>query len=141
MNALDEVGSAGLGWVAYDAWHGLANGKFVRIEADTGNLTLPASPQLNEMRLGHSLWVIAPVLPSGWVFLGEQNKLVAASRRRVKSWSVNASSHDLELSLVAAPNEKLELSVLPPGPSEQITKIYSFQQLYSLFLDFSIVSN
>ena len=65
------------------------------------------------MALGHSLWVVAPVLPGGWVFLGEEDKLVAASSRRLARWEATASS--LQLTLLAAPGESLAVAVLPPG--------------------------
>jgi hypothetical protein len=114
MATLDES-SAGNGWVAYESWHGVANGQYIKIPATVGTLTLPATPQVDTMTLGHSLWVIAPVLPGGWVFVGEEHKLVAASRRRLKSWVVLAPSNDLQLTIIAAPTEVLNLVVLPPG--------------------------
>ena len=70
---------SGLGWVAYEGWHGVANNEFTAVEHAAQPVLLPRCPQVNEMTLGHTLRVLAPVLPGGWVYLGEQDKLVAVS--------------------------------------------------------------
>jgi hypothetical protein len=80
----EEDGTA-LGWVAYEGWHGVQHNDFVTIGAGAGStsgITLPKCPQTSTLALGHALWVVAPVLPGGWVFLGEMDKLVVASQRR-----------------------------------------------------------
>ena len=112
MESLDPAG-LGLGWVAYEGWHGVSRQEFTELGPTNSSLVLPECPQITEMALGHSLWVVAPVLPGGWVFLGEEDKLVAASSRRLARWEATASS--LQLTLLAAPGESLAVAVLPPG--------------------------
>jgi hypothetical protein len=114
MATLDDSWSGG--WVAFEGWHGIAHGDFLPIDT-TGDIKIPASPQISVMTLGHSLWKVAPVLSSGWVFLGEEDKLMGVSRRRKLTWTVGATT--LTLSLVAAPGETVKLAVL--GPAERHT--------------------
>jgi hypothetical protein len=114
----EEDGTA-LGWVAYEGWHGVQHNDFVTIGAGAGStsgITLPKCPQISPLALGHALWVVAPVLPGGWVFLGEMDKLVVASQRRLQSWEANATQ--LTLRLWAAPAETLRLAVMQPGQRE-----------------------
>jgi hypothetical protein len=113
----EEEGGAELGWVAYEGWHGVQRNDFVTISAGSSStITLPQCPQISPLALGHALWVVAPVLPGGWVFLGETNKLVVASRRRLRSWEANATQ--LTLNLWATPTEKLRLAIMQPGQRE-----------------------
>lgn len=122
MVTLDDTpaGSAN-GWVAYEGWHGIVHGAFTNVDSRAGYLNIPRCPQKDTMTLGHSLWVVAPVLPFGWVYLGEDNKLVVASRRRLKAWNATSATQ-LSLSLLAAPNEHLQLAVLGPQQRRLATR-------------------
>mgnify|MGYP006883400193 FL=1 len=51
--------------------------------------------------------VIAPVLPSGWVLLGETNKFVTVSSQRFITVQADATS--LFLSMQGVPGEQVEL--------------------------------
>ncbi len=104
------------GWVAYEGWHGIAasatTGSVCHTHkkcfqllsgSDAGTsqeLVLPSCPQVSDMTLGHTLWNVAPVLPGGWVYLGETDKIVAVSGRRLSSW--NSTTSTLTLTLLAA---------------------------------------
>lgn len=104
------------GWVAYEGWHGIAasaasssachahkNCFQLLSDAEPGSspdLVLPSCPQVSDMTLGHTLWNVAPVLPGGWVYLGEKDKIVAVSGRRLRSW--NSTTPTLTLTLLAA---------------------------------------
>ena len=66
------------------------------------------------MALGHAFTILAPVLPGGWVFLGEQGKIVAASTRRLSAWRTDGKD-SLQLTLLAAPGEVVSVAILPPG--------------------------
>ena len=122
MATLDESGAAA-GWVAYEGWHGVETNSFVAIPHG-GSLVIPSCPLVDAMTLGHSLWVVAPVLPFGWVFLGEEGKLVVASRRRVKGISASsATGSSLVLTLVGAPGESVSVAVLAPPERHVATRV------------------
>ena len=123
MATLDESGAAA-GWVAYEGWHGVETNSFVAIPHG-GSLVIPSCPLVDAMTLGHSLWVVAPVLPFGWVFLGEEGKLVVASRRRVKGISASSATggSSLVLTLVGAPGESVSVAVLAPTERHVATRV------------------
>ena len=84
-----------LGWVAYDGWHGLDKSELqlLRRSADNSSTTvvIPACPQISDMTLGHQFLTIAPVLPGGWVLLGEVGKIATISRRRFQAVTTTAA--------------------------------------------------
>ena len=110
------AGDSSYGWVAYEGWHGIASSAATGSACHTHNncfqllsgsdagssqdLVLPSCQQISDMTLGHTLWNVAPVLPGGWVYLGEKDKIVAVSSRRLRSW--NSTTPLLTLSLLAA---------------------------------------
>lgn len=115
--AVAGTGDSGRSWVAYEGWHGIAasatvgsvchktNTCFQLLQASgsgagSQELVLPRCTQVSDMMLGHTLWNVAPVLPGGWVYLGETDKIVAASGRRLYSW--DSTTPTLILTLLAA---------------------------------------
>ena len=66
-------------------------------------------------RAGHSLWTVAPLLPGGWAYLGEPEKIVKASHRRIAGVASNQKA--LRVKLLLARNESVHVAVLlPPTP-------------------------
>ena len=74
--------------------------------------TVPATPQQTTYIAGHSLWVVAPVLRGSWSYLGEPNKIVKASARRVTS--LNSNGESLIATLLLAPREIVTVAMLSP---------------------------
>jgi hypothetical protein len=118
--------------VVHEAWHGLdpSGGSGGSGSASSGSssgseggvqrlrssevFTLPATPQISEITAGHSLWVVAPVLAGNWSFLGEPDKIVKASERRVASLGVSADGATLTAEMLLAPAEEIVVAVLSP---------------------------
>eukprot|EP01044_Picomonas_judraskeda_P012660 COSAG03_NODE_1834_length_3456_cov_2.013703_2_plen_209_part_00 len=116
----------GHGGVAYEGWHGIAASAAAgspchaqkscfQLLSASQELVLPSCPQVSDMTLGHTLWNVAPVLPGGWVYLGEKDKIVAASGRRLRNW--NSTAPTLTLTLFAAVSRLcVSLAPLPKEP-------------------------
>lgn len=112
-----SVTSAG-GWAIVERWHGLRRGMVRTVTSDpaTAMITIPATPGINLFKAGHSLWFIAPLLQSGFAFLGEADKIVKASFRRVVA--ITASSDlggGLTAEVLLARGETAEFAVLVPA--------------------------
>lgn len=125
-------GSAVTEWVAFEYWHGLAR-KDLTLLTRSSTYYLPRCRSDKDARvLGSSYVVVAPVEPtSGWTYLGEPDKIVTASSRRVfnikpsqprdaggRSLANGVSSMSLEL--LAAPGEALRLLFLSPAALEDL---------------------
>lgn len=91
-----------------------SSGPFVDLASTTTPLMVPARPQLDEMTPGWSFAVAAPILSSGWVLLGEVEKIVAVSGRRFRN-VVATTSMPLQATVLAAVGETVEVAVLPAG--------------------------
>ena len=78
--------------------------------------------------------MLAPVLENGWCLLGEAKKIVVASGRRVvsvKELDSRAGSGvtgGLEVTLLVASDEKLELWLLAPASTRQIRPEFELVQ-------------
>ena len=113
------AGSAGAGgWAIVEGWHGLKRGIVRTVTSDpaTAMITIPATPEAGLFKAGHSLWFIAPLLQSGFAFLGEADKIVKASFRRVVA--ITASSDlggGLTAEVLLARGETAEFAVLVPA--------------------------
>lgn len=102
-------------YLAWESWHGLAAqgtpGEPTLVNASRP-FAVPA-PKLaaNEAVITSTYHVFSPVLSSGWTFLGEPGKIVAASARRVAWVRDDGSSKALRVCLVGAPGESVTLAV------------------------------
>lgn len=118
-------------YVVAEAWHGIGRGAVAR-KVLGDSLTLPPTPQTELYVAGHSLWFVAPVLAGGWAYLGEADKIIKASHRRVTGIDVITAAGDaavgaaggaaavagrsrLVVRLLLARNETATASVLTPG--------------------------
>ena len=62
---------------------------------------------------GHVYKLVAPVMSSGWAFLGETDKLTPVSVQR--NWTMAASASALEVSLMGGPGEECRLAAWRGG--------------------------
>lgn len=110
----DASGSNRGCFAVVEGWHGVGRpGAVHLIDAANGSVTLPATPGINFYTAGHSFWLIAPVLAHGWVYLGEPEKIVKASHRRVKTL-LTAFTTEFAATLLLAPAEEIKVAVLDP---------------------------
>jgi hypothetical protein len=65
-----------------------------------------------------SLLHIAPVLPNGWVFLGESSKWVPTSSTRFTALDASAGSHGVKVNLNCAEAEVVILAALMPAQGD-----------------------
>ena len=131
--SLSELGATpGLDYAVVDFWG--TNGSVpsassvqrvhVSAKAGGGKFTIPMSPPQAPVKGGSdagTYQVLAPVLRSGWCLLGEAKKIVAASGRRfvaVEDFGPSPSGRSLEITLLLADNEPLELWLLAPAPAD-----------------------
>eukprot|EP01006_Ploeotia_vitrea_P018851 TRINITY_DN50659_c0_g1_i1.p1 TRINITY_DN50659_c0_g1~~TRINITY_DN50659_c0_g1_i1.p1 ORF type:complete len:806 (+),score=86.19 TRINITY_DN50659_c0_g1_i1:53-2470(+) len=98
-------------WVAYQPW--VTPEVFVPVSF-AKPLVLPrCSPDEPTEWSAFTYWSVAPVLPSGWVLLGEPNKVVTTSHKRFEK-IVEIHDEELHVSVVGAPAEVIEVWVLAP---------------------------
>jgi len=99
-----QLAAPSSGWIAFESWHSLTDCTITQDCAgrvvvglnltSNYNLTLPATPQIDVMTLGHSRWALVPMLgapASKFALLGEVGKVVHASSRRFSSIKVTGS--------------------------------------------------
>ena len=106
------------------------------LHVDTGNSPRSQCVAAPNMTVAYKLLQLAPVLPSGWVLLGELSKIVPLSPQRfltrTGSSSVHAPSdsdavhpaelstgHDLQFRIIGAANETVECTVVAPAAAEE----------------------
>ena len=96
-------------WVVFDVWAGPSS-LLQLLTAASPDLELPACPQISVNTLGHTLWAAVPVLPGGWVLLGEVGKIVAVASRRFSAVAGSAAA-GLAATVLIAPKETIEVVV------------------------------
>lgn len=103
-------------FVACDFGRGCAEGPWTALSVAAGPLKLPACPQVDDLTPGWGYRVVAPVLPSGWVLLGEVEKIVPVSGRRFLTVASGvAPAPELEAVVAAATGETVVVTLLTPG--------------------------
>ena len=60
----------------------------------------------------------APILPNSFVVLGEVTKIVPVSKQRVADLSAPEGSKQVQMQLIGASGETVEMTYLQPGKSE-----------------------
>ncbi len=103
-------------YLSYEYYYGIQRSQVIPVSSAAPAL-LPACPQRDARTSGTVFWVFAPVLESGWAYLGETTKIVAASRTRIVQYTPNldrGSSGGFEMRLNGAPKERIEIAVLAP---------------------------
>lgn len=110
------------GYAVFD-WFALGGGGPVGALAANGSYTIPTGQGLPSPPAGaHALryLLVAPVLPGGWVLLGEAGKLVPMSRLRTSNVTVHAggpAGAGFSAAVVTSPGtggERVTYAVLPP---------------------------
>ena len=80
----------------------------------TATLVPGGIPTLTVLKgAGHVYKLVAPVMPSGWAFLGETDKLTPVSVQR--NWTMTTSALALEVGVRGAPGEQCLLSAWKGG--------------------------
>mmetsp|Transcript_28175 Transcript_28175/g.52614 ORF Transcript_28175/g.52614 Transcript_28175/m.52614 type:complete len:774 (-) Transcript_28175:206-2527(-) len=84
---------------------------------------LPACPVIDPLTAGSVFWTFAPVLANDWAYLGEVDKIVSASSRRVRmvhtlnatgATGVGAAAGVVQVTLVGSPGEATTVAFAPP---------------------------
>ena len=84
-------------------------------DVSTATLVPAATPKLTTLEGdGHAYVLVAPVLASGWAFLGEPDKLTPVSAQRAFTLSV-AAAGGVSVRMVGAPGEKCALAAWRAG--------------------------
>ena len=102
--------AGGREFAVIEAWHGVGRGD-VTVTNASGTIMLPATPQQSTYVAGHSLWFIAP-LQDGWAYLGEGDKIIKASHRRVQAIAVAKGGGSIQVRLSLAQGEVAYPSVM-----------------------------
>jgi hypothetical protein len=101
----------GSGYVVYESWSAGAI-HTQRLPTSNGSFVVPETPQQSDYIAGYSFKTIAPVLAGGWVYLGEPEKVVKASSRRVDS--ITSTKGNFQARLLLARNEHTNVAILSP---------------------------
>lgn len=114
--ALDDLGPRWntSAYVAFDYWNPLAGGALVDashplVIATGQGLPSPASDSFDQRYT-----ILAPVLPSGHVLLGELGKVATMSTQRVSDFAATAAA-GFTATVTAAAAETATFAVVPPG--------------------------
>ena len=116
LGAADGGGGAGAAtYQVVEYWHGMRAASAV-VATNQAPFTITPPPRSNNSAIiTNAYYIFAPVLPaSGWCYLGEPDKIVTASTRRVASVSESADGA-LRVCLVGSSEESIV--ALARGPS------------------------
>jgi len=107
--------------IAAEYWHGLLRGQFTLLSGKrSAALAACPNPPKQLRYMGSSYMTFSPVLSNGWCLLGEPEKIVTVSARRLAAVTVSGAS--LALRVRAAAGETFKLHLLPPVAVESLRR-------------------
>lgn len=105
-------------YLAYDVWAngGKAPTAFLPLLTPSQPMHIPARPApSDDQKLNFTHLVLSRVLPAGWVWLGEPDKVVPASSRRAALANISTTPTSLRADVTLASGETTAFAALPPS--------------------------